>query len=132
MFDDIDEQDMLPVLEVRVLDATKKTSFRVRRLTNFPVAETMDEMKSTLQIFMPDIAHDENWQIVYILERNKKYTIETSGELQDVYQEFRKGYQMWLDPLPVKPAASKRQSGTSAKGNMSCLVYDLLLTIIFG
>ena len=129
MFDDIDEQDMLPILEVRVLDATKKTSFRVRRLTNFPVAETMDEMKSTLQIFMPDITHDENWQIMYILERNKKYTIETSGELQDAYQEFRKGYQMWLDPSPVKPAmwldpspvkpaASKRQSGTSAKGNV--------------
>ena len=44
---DIDKQDMLPVLDVRVLDATKKSKFRVRRLINFPLAETMDEMKST-------------------------------------------------------------------------------------
>ncbi len=43
---DIDEQDMLPVLDVRVLDGTKKSKFRVRRLINFPLAETMDEMKS--------------------------------------------------------------------------------------
>ena len=79
-----EEHDILPVLEVRVLDATKKTRFRVRRLTNFPVAETMDDMKSALQIFMPDIG--------YILDRNKKYTIETNGELQDACQEFKKGY----------------------------------------
>ncbi len=56
---DIDEQDMLPVLDVRVLDATKKSKFRVRRLINFPLAETMDEMKSALKIFMPDIEHVE-------------------------------------------------------------------------
>ena len=39
--DIIDEQDMLPVLEVRVLDAHKKTSYRVRRLSQFPMAETV-------------------------------------------------------------------------------------------
>jgi hypothetical protein len=89
---DIDEQDMLPVLDVRVLDATKKSKFRVRRLINFPLAETMDEMKSALKIFMPDIEHVENCDIGYVLERNKKYTIETNGELQDACQEFKKGF----------------------------------------
>lgn len=106
-FDDNDEQDMLPVLEVRVLDATKKTSYRVRQLTNFPITETIDEMISALQIFMPDITRTENWKIGYILERNKKYIIETNSELQDALQEFRKGYQIWLDPSPEKPTASR-------------------------
>ena len=74
----------------------KKSKFRVRRLTNFPFAETLDEMKSAPQIFMPDIEHVENWEIGYILERNKKYVIETNGELQDAWQELRKGFPMWL------------------------------------
>ncbi len=116
---DIDEQDMLPVLDVRVLDATKKSKFRVRRLINFPLAETMDEMKSALKIFMPDIKHVENCDIGYVLGRNKKYTIETNGELQDVCQEFKKGFPMWLDPSPVKPAASKKHGGT----NVECKKY---------
>ena len=73
--------------------------------------ETIAVMKSALQMFMPDIADVDNWQIGYILERNKKYTIETNSELQDVLEEFKKGYQMWLDPSPVKPTASKRKSG---------------------
>ena len=89
---DIVEQDMLPVLDVRVLDATKKSKFRVRRLINFPL-----EMKSALKIFMPDIEHVENCDIGYVLERNKKYTIETNGELQDACQEFKKGFPMWLE-----------------------------------
>ena len=124
-FDDniFEEHDILPVLEVRVLDATKKTRFRVRRLTNFPIAETMDDMISALQIFMPDITHAENWQIRYILDRNKKYTIETNGELQNACQEFKKGYQMWLDPSPLKPVVSKRQSGTSANGKKHLQIY---------
>ena len=116
---DIDEQDMLPVLDVRVLDDTKKSKFRVRRLTNFPLAETLDEMKSALQIFMRDIEHVENWEIGYILERNKKYAIETNGELQDAWQELKKGFPMWLDPSPVKPAASKKRGGT----NVECKKY---------
>ena len=48
MFDDdiFEEQDMLPVLEVRILDCTKRSRIPVRRLTNFPIAETMDDKKS--------------------------------------------------------------------------------------
>jgi hypothetical protein len=37
----ITEEDLLPILEVRVLDSTKKTSFRVRQLTRFPVAKAI-------------------------------------------------------------------------------------------
>ena len=79
-----DEQVMLSVLEVRVLDATRKTSHRLRRLTNFPIAETVQDLKAALQMFMPDIEHVENWQLGYVLERNKKYTIETDVELLEV------------------------------------------------
>ena len=108
------EEDMVPVLEVRILDDTKKSSFRVRRLTNFPIAENIDEMKSALQIFMPDVKHVENWQIGYVLERNKKYVIESTGELQHAWKHLKKGYQMWLDPSPIK--VGKKQSGSSIEG----------------
>ena len=89
---------MLHVLEVRVLDVTTQNSFRVRRLTNFPTAESLQDMKTMLQKFMPDIMHMDNLKIGYILDRNKKYTIETKCELSDAWQHFRNGYQMWLDP----------------------------------
>ena len=46
------EEDIVPVLEVRILDETKKSSFRVRRLTNFPIAENIDEMKSARESFL--------------------------------------------------------------------------------
>ena len=89
---DIDEQDMLTVLDVWVLDETKKSKFRVRRLTNFPLAETLDEMKSALQIFMLDIENVENWKIGYILERNKKYAIETNGDIHIYCLVYRASY----------------------------------------
>lgn len=50
-----------------LISATKKTSNRVRRLTNFPIAETIDEMISALQMLMPDITHAENRKIGCIL-----------------------------------------------------------------
>ncbi len=46
----LDEQDVLPVLEVRVLDKNRKSSFRLRRFTNFPAAETVKDMKTALQL----------------------------------------------------------------------------------
>ena len=112
-----EEQDMLPVLEVRVLDATKKTSHWMRPLTNFPIAESVQDIKSALKMFMPDLnEHVENWQLGYVLDRNKKYTIETDIDLRDAWQHFNNGYQMWLDPLPVKAAARKSQANVNAEG----------------
>ena len=92
--DNVFEQDSLPVLEVRVLDVTKKNSFRVRRLTHFPIAENLKDMKSALQKFMPDITHADELQVGYVLDRNKKYTIETDRELSDAWQHLKNGYQM--------------------------------------
>ncbi len=80
--DVLDERDVLPVLEVRVLDKNRKSSFRLRRFTNFPAAETVKDMKTALQLHMPDIKDVENWQIGYVLDRNKKYAIETDDELK--------------------------------------------------
>ncbi len=104
-------EDVLPVLEVRILDVLKKTSFRVRQLTNFPAAETVHDMKSALQMYMPDLKHVENWQLGYVLDRNKKYTIETNVELQDVFEHVKRGYQMWLDPSPANAGTNKKQAG---------------------
>ena len=118
-FSDFEEPDSIPVLEVRVLDAAKKTSYRVRRLTNFPTAETVDDMKKGLKMFMPDIKPTYNWKIGYILDRNKKYTIETDGELLEAWGHFQRGYQMWLDPSPAKVVVAKNRTSTNAQGIIS-------------
>ncbi len=59
---------------------------------------------------MPDIKDVKHWQIGYVLDRNKKYAIETDDELKNACVHFKHGYQMWLDTSPIKPAASKRQA----------------------
>ena len=121
--DDVFDQEMLPVLEVRVLDITKKNSFRVRRLTNFPIAESLQDMKTALQKFMPDITHVDNLQIGYILDRNKKFTIETNCELSDAWQHFKNDNQMWLDPSPAKAASKRKESAKNISGVYSSCAY---------
>ena len=122
-FDNVFDQDMLPVLEVRVLDVTKKNSFRVRRLTNFPIAESLQDMKTALQKFMPDITHVDNLQMGYVLDRNKKYTIETDCELSDAWQHFKNGYQMWLDPSPAKAASKRKETPKNISGVYTVCAY---------
>ena len=97
-----DEDDLLPILEVRVLDMNRKSNFQVRKLTEFPIVENMKDLRSALSKYMPDIEHVENCMVGYVLERNKKYCIETNAELEKAYGHFKAGYQMWLDPTPVK------------------------------
>ena len=36
----------------------------------------------------------DDWLLGYVLERNKKYTIETDCELVDAWQHFKNSYQM--------------------------------------
>ena len=71
---------------------------------------------------MPDIEHVDKSAIGYVLERNKKYAIETDNELQDAYEEFRKGFSMWLDPSPVKSAVSKKRGNEDVEGNIECVL----------
>ena len=67
------------------------------------MAETVDDMKLALQMSMPDLKHVENWQLGYVLDCSKKYTIETNVELQDAFEHVKRGYQMWLDhPQPMQ------------------------------
>ena len=92
------------------MDTARKNSFRVRRLTEVPVVHTLDEIKKILQKYLPDINHVEIFQFGYVLERNKKYSIVSDVELQNAYQHFRAGFQMWLDP------AIEKQSSTRPRG----------------
>ena len=78
----------LDIFLVLVLNKTKKNCLRVRRQTNFPTAETFEDMKNVLKMFMPDIQPAENWKIGYILKRNKKFLIETDVELRDALRNF--------------------------------------------
>ena len=127
--DVMNEDDVFPVLEVRVLDENKKTSYRVRRLSNFPIAENIEDMKTALEMYLPDIEHVENWKIGYVLERNKKYTIETDAKLQDAWQHFKDGFQMWLDPYPAKAVAGKRKTGMNAVAGKMChsILYGVIV-----
>ena len=113
---DFEELDIILVLEVRVLDKTKKNSFRVRRLTNFPTAETLEDMKNALKMFMPDIQPAENWKIGYVFERNKKYLIESDVKLRDAIGHFQPGYQMRIDPSPGKTSSARNQTTASVQG----------------
>ena len=83
----------------------------------FSSSREHERHESRVEVFMPDIQHVKNWQLGYMLERNKKYTIETHVELHDAFQHFREGYQMWLDPIPTKAVEAKRKVGTSVQGN---------------
>ena len=112
MAEKLRQQEVLPVLEVRVLDTARKSSFRVRRLTEVPVVHTLDEMKKILQKYLPDISHVENCQFVYVLERNKKYSLASDVNLQNAYQHFRAGLQMWLDPAIEKLSSTRPRGQT--------------------
>ena len=51
------------VLEVRVLDAIRKSSSRVRRLTNFPLLDTLNDLWKELATVLPDLANVDKCQI---------------------------------------------------------------------
>ena len=70
-----------------------------------------------LKTVLPDIKHVKNFQFGYVMERNKKFTIGTNGELGKAMEYFEIGYQMWLYPTPMTkplkavPSNSKASSG---------------------
>ena len=68
-------------------------------------------------------------QVGYVLDRNKKYTIETDGELSDAWQHFKNGYQMWVDPSPVKSAAKWKESGMNISGMCTIRILTLLYSL---
>ncbi|XP_028417959.1 uncharacterized protein LOC114542659 isoform X2 [Dendronephthya gigantea] len=110
MDSNVESESVIPVLEVRVLDINKKTSFRLRRITEFPVNNTISELREALINNMPDVPHVDKSQFGYILERNKKFTIATDSELQKANEYFIAGYQMWLDPTPQQPSKKSSQA----------------------
>lgn len=97
----------LPVLEIRVLDMRRKSSFRVRHLTDFPVVNTMDKLRKVLKILLSDIEHVEKCQFGYVMERNKKFTTGMDNELEKAFEYFKAGYQMWLDPTPLTQSTKR-------------------------
>ena len=93
----------IPVLEVRVLDAIRKSSFRVRRVTNFPLVDTLNDLWKEWATVLPDLANVDKCQIGYVLDRNKKFAIDTDIDVKNAYDYFISGYQMWLDPEGRQP-----------------------------
>ena len=93
----------IPVLEVRVLDAIRKSSFRVRRLTNFPLVDTLNDLRKEWAIVLPDLPNVDKCQIGYVLDRNKKFAIDMDIDVKNAYDYFISGYQIWLDPDGRQP-----------------------------
>ena len=108
--------EFLPILDIRVLDPVRKSSFRVRKLTKFPVLKTICEMRKELTERLPDIKHVDTCQIGYVLERNKKYSIGSDDELQKAFDHFRAGYQMWLDPTSLKQIVNPQKTSPALSG----------------
>ncbi|XP_028417255.1 uncharacterized protein LOC114541658 [Dendronephthya gigantea] len=109
--------EIIPFLDIRVLDSVRKSSFRVRQLTQFPVVKTIGQMRKELIERLPDVKNVETCQLGYVLERNKKYSIGSDDELQKAFGHFRAGYQMWLDPasLTQNLIPAKTSTGKSAQ-----------------
>ena len=99
---------VIPVVEVRVLDAAKKSSFKIRRSTNFPVVATVQEFRSALLVAFPDLAEIAQpcFSVGYIAERNKKLSINSNLELESAYDALIGGYAVWMDPREA-PIQSK-------------------------
>ena len=126
--------ETLPILDIRVLDLTRKSSFRVRQLKKFPVVKTIAQLRNELAERLPDLKHVQNCQFGYVLERNKKYSIGSDNELQTAFGHFRAGFQMWLDPTPLKRAANPSVSSSypvpSGKYNNTFLHTFKLITYL--
>ena len=93
-------KQILETAEVKIIDGKKKSSFRVRRLINFPVVENLKEFREAILEAMPDLPCNSEAQfaIGYILDRNKKYSVTTERELADCYAAVLNGYSFWVDP----------------------------------
>ena len=108
--------EFLPIVDIRVLDPVRKSSFRVRQLTKFPIVKTMAQMRKQLAHHLPDVQNVDTCQIGYVLDRNKKYSIGSDDELQKAFGHFRAGYQMWLDPTSLKrPLATSSKPALTGK-----------------
>jgi hypothetical protein len=108
-------KQLLNTLEVRVLDAKKKSSYLVRRITNFPVLESVVELRSTLVKFLPDLADKitQGCPLGYILTRNKKISIMSSNDLEIAYGYFINGNHLWIDPVSIKDQTREDAGGST-------------------
>ena len=75
--------------------------------------KTLCQMRKKLAERLPDIKNVDTCQLGYVLERNKKYSIGSDGELQKAFGHFRAGYQMWLDPNSLTQTAKPAKMSTS-------------------
>ena len=100
----------VPVIAVRVIDAAKKSSFKVRRYSNFPVVATVNEFRTALLGAFPDLSSiaQPGFPVGYVLERNKKFVIHSNLELESAYDAVLRGYEVWMDPHSTQAGPSGR------------------------
>lgn len=107
------EKQEIPVIEVRVLDPCKKSKFIARRASNFPIVTSLDEFRVNIIRFFPDLGSVSmpNFQFGYVAERNKKFSIRSTEELEKGFDNAVGGYPFWIDPYAedVNKAVGKRK-----------------------
>ena len=75
------------VMEIRVLDPNKKSKFIVRRTSNLPIVSTLDKFRENILCFSPDLESVavSNFQVGYVAEQNKKFSVRSAEELEKGY-----------------------------------------------
>ena len=94
------EKQKIPVIEIRVLDPNKKSKFIARRASNFPIVSSLEKFRENIIHFFTDLESVAvpNFQLGYVAERNKKYSIRNTQELEKGYDNAVGGYPFWIDP----------------------------------
>lgn len=70
---------------------------------------TVKEFRSVLLLTFPDLAAtvQPDFSVGYVLERNKKLSINSNLELESAYDALLGGYAVWLDPYKTSTIQSK-------------------------
>ena len=88
------------------MDEGKKSSYKTKRVVNFPVVETLRAFRAAVLEALPDLPQSSSeitetraFSVGYIMERNTKFVITNAQELADAYAAALEGYCFWIDPF---------------------------------
>lgn len=88
----------LKSVDIRILSAKKRSSYRTARIQNFPVAESCEDFRSQIQNSLPGERCVANFDFGYIDENKKKLWVNSDTELEDAYAAALGGNPLWIEP----------------------------------
>ena len=100
-------------IELRIIDKKKKSSYKVHRLKEFPVVESLDEFRLVIERYFPDITANTNYEFGYFGERNKKFWVKTETELVEAYSMAIDGCALWINPYEGCDTEKEKETNAS-------------------